>query len=129
MRSVRIATCCLLAIAALGSCESTSNAWRLVDPELGIITVVGRLELLDMPAVGDVRVEVTPDVDHGFVLAPGQQRLECVVRIDDRDDLESQLLNLTVGHTVSVSGVWIAKGEGSGTRRSLDPTTDLWSID
>lgn len=90
-----------------------------------MITIVGRLEVLDMPAEGEIRLEVTLDSDHRFALAPGQQRLVCIVQAVDRDSLTTQLLNLTVGHMVTVSGWWVARDERGGIRQYLNATTDI----
>ena len=90
-----------------------------------MITVVGRLEALDMPAEGEIRLEVTPDSAHRFALAPGQQRMVCIVQAADRDSLTSQMLNLTVGRKVTVSGWWVARNEHDGIRRYLNATTDI----
>ena len=115
----------MLVMVLLCSCVGTPTAWRQVDSERMMITVVGRLEALDMPAEGEVRLEVTPDPAHRFALAPGQQRLVCIVQAADRDSLTTQLLNLTVGHMVSVSGYWVERGEHDGIRRYLNSTTDI----
>lgn len=124
-RSTRSALGCLMALFIPGSCVGTPTAWRQVDAEHQMITVVGRLEVFDMPSEGDVRLEVAPDSDHRFALAPGQQRLVCIVHAFDRDSLTSQLLNLTVGQRVTVSGYWVARDESDGLRHYINGTADI----
>src|SRR5262245_3737473 len=106
------------AVAALAAC-SANGQWRQVDPHRGIVQISGRVELLDMPQQGDVRLEVTPVPKDAFVLAPGQARITCIIHERDRHDLETQLMNTAVGQTVDVAGHWMAREEGGLTRHYL----------
>jgi hypothetical protein len=112
------------ALAALAACSS-NGSWRQVDPRRTIVQISGRVELLDMPVQGDVRLEVTPVQEDAYVLAPGQTRLTCIIHERDRHDLAPQLLNTAVGQTVDVAGYWVAREEGGVTRHYLNDTTDL----
>src|SRR5262245_7951960 len=112
------------AVAALAAC-SANEPWRQVDPHRGIVKISGRVELLDMPLQGDVRLEVTPVPKDAYVLAPGQTRITCIIHERNRHDLETQLLNTAVGQTVGVAGYWMAREDGGVTRHYLNDTTDL----
>lgn len=129
MRTMRSAVCLPVALVAFGSCAGASGTWREVDPQRPMITLTGRLETLDMPAEGNVRFEVTPDPEHRYALAPGQQRIVCIVPARDRGDLTSSLLNLEVGQHVDVSGYWTARDEAAGVRHFLADTTCVFTID
>jgi hypothetical protein len=122
MRAVNLASAA--ALAALAACSS-SGSWRQVDPRRTMVHISGRVEMLDMPEHGDVRLEVTPVPADVYVLAPGQTRLICVIHERDRHDLAPQLLNTATGQTVEVAGYWVAREESGVTRHYLNDTTDL----
>ena len=84
---------------------------------------------LKRPAEGDVRLEPAQRAEDRYSLAPGQGRLGCIVHSWDRKDLETMLLHLKVGQTVSVSGYWTATDEAAGTRHYLNDTTSITILD
>ena len=127
MRTTHAAVWQLAVLVPLAACAGP-GPWRQVDGTR-IITITGRLEVLDMPAAGDVRLEVTPRPGDQHALAPGQQRMICIVPARNRNNLETQLLNLVVGKSVAVSGYWMARDETGGTRHYLADTTDIVPID
>jgi hypothetical protein len=115
---------CAAALAVLAACSS-NGPWRQTDPRRVMVKVSGRVEVLDMPQHGDVRLEVTPIPEDAFVLAPGQTRLICIIPARDRHDFEPQLLNTAVGQTVEIAGYWMAREEAGITRHYVYDTTDL----
>lgn len=129
MRERRRLAVHLAVLVPLAGCAGPSNAWRQVDEKRLMITVTGRLEVLEIPAAGDVRLELVPRAEDRYALASGQERLGCIVHSWDRKDLETMLLNLELGQTVSVSGYWTATDEAAGTRHYLNDTTSIAILD
>lgn len=119
----------LAVLVSLASCAGPSTAWRQVDEKRLMISVTGRLEVLEMPAAGDVRLEIAPRAEDRYALASGQERLGCIVHSWDREDLETMLLNLELGQTVRISGYWTATDEAAGTRHYLNDTTSIEILD
>ena len=119
----------LAVLVALAACADPPNTWRQVDEKRLFITVTGRLDVLDLPAEGDVRLDVAPRPSDQYSLAEGQQRLGCILHASDRKDLATILLHLQVGQTVRVSGYWTATDEALGTRHYINDTTDIVIVD
>lgn len=124
MDAMKLAITSLAVFVLLAACSGIA-AWRPVDSNRLLIQVTGSLEVLDMPDRGDVRLEVVPVAADRYALAPSQERLVCIIHDADRHVLQTQLLNVKVGHMVRIAGHWTAKDESGVTRHYLNDTTDL----
>ena len=113
----------------LAACAGTNGAWRQVDPDHMMIEVTGRLEVLTLPPEGDVYMELTPVPGDQYSLAPGQQRLYCVLHERERSDVYPVLVKMRVGDTVRIGGYWTAREEGGVTRHYINDTTALGIVD
>jgi len=91
------------------------------------IRITGQVEVFDMPPQGDVRLEVTPVPKDRYSLAPGHERLICIIHERDRQYMKGPLLRTRAGQQVEVAGFWAAREEAGVTRHYLNETTDVVS--
>ena len=110
-------------LLALTACAG--NPWRGVDPDRVAITVIGSITAIDLPATGDARLDLELREGDRFALAPGQERLGCIVHPRERDAMDHVLRLLVVGQAVEVSGYWTARDEAEGTRHYINDTTSI----